>query len=193
MTKQSNIQRLLETFYPTPLTGIPPFTAHPFYPIATLLPGYVPNTLTPIEMLAIFFSILGTWMYGALLYARATSSIGKLSSKDQAWVLWFAASGIIHMTFEGESEPTASLLFSLIVTARAVPWRENACNHACAASARESPGAGSSRSATARRRGRPLARSVPTSSSSLWCPNARPDLYLSRRRDILLCGVAEEA
>jgi hypothetical protein len=88
---------------PTPLIT-PAAPLHPFYPLSILLPSYKPNTLHPIALLILFFVPLSAWVYFALNLARKrTASRGKSLAKGElGWIAWFAASGLIHITFEGE-------------------------------------------------------------------------------------------
>ena len=73
---------------------------HPFYPPSLVFPDYRENTLHPIYLLAIFFGILGTWLFVAHKLARSTSK-NTITTRESLWVAWFAASGAIHITFEG--------------------------------------------------------------------------------------------
>ncbi|CED84918.1 C-8,7 sterol isomerase [Phaffia rhodozyma] len=76
---------------------------HPFYPVAILIPDYRPNTIHPIVLLLVFFFVLAAWLGAVSWFITKRKSVRQrpLPSSEWWWAMWFAGSGIIHITFEG--------------------------------------------------------------------------------------------
>jgi len=89
-----------------------PTANHPFYPPSLVFPDYRENTLHPIYLLLIFFGALSVWLLFAATVARKLTK-GRITGKEMAWVQWYAASSIIHLTFEGTyTSPVLSRSFA---------------------------------------------------------------------------------
>lgn len=74
---------------------------HSYYPPNVVIDGYVANTLSTAQILAIFSSTLASILVPCFfLIRRARPSI---STADLATALWFVLCGVIHLGLEGMS------------------------------------------------------------------------------------------
>lgn len=71
----------------------------PFYPFGVTIPGYIENTLSVYEILAIFVALCTVVLGSTLTISRWTRP--DLSTGEHATVLWFVLCGCIHLFFEG--------------------------------------------------------------------------------------------
>lgn len=74
-------------------------TLHSYYPPNVRIQGYVPNTLSTIQILAIFTSTLSSILIPCFfLIRRIRPTIPKT---EMATALWFVLCGVIHLGLEG--------------------------------------------------------------------------------------------
>lgn len=79
-----------------PISAMP---SHPYYPLDLEFPDYVPNTLSTISILLIFFFTLSAVLAPMHVFIRRYNP--KLPLSEVATALWFVLCGIIHLGLEG--------------------------------------------------------------------------------------------
>lgn len=92
--------------FPGAAEGAEALRLHPYHPLGVSIPDYAANTLSTVQILAIFsatcLSILApTWFY-------AKRSRPDLATGQALTVLWFVLCGFIHLGLEGESSHRSS-------------------------------------------------------------------------------------
>ncbi|KAJ3475981.1 hypothetical protein NLG97_g9280 [Lecanicillium saksenae] len=74
-------------------------TNHSYYPPGVAIAGYVPNTLSTVQILAIFTSTLTSVLAPCYFLIRRVRP--SISTAEMATALWFVLCGVIHLGLEG--------------------------------------------------------------------------------------------
>lgn len=74
-------------------------TNHSYYPPGVVIAGYVPNTLSTLQILAIFTTTLTSILVPCYFLIRRVRPA--ISTADMAAALWFVLCGVIHLGLEG--------------------------------------------------------------------------------------------
>jgi len=73
---------------------------HPFFPVDLELPNYVPNDKSAIELLVVFFGVIGAALIGLWIFMSSSAQTkGKTILKVK--ISWFFMCGLIHFFLEG--------------------------------------------------------------------------------------------
>ena len=74
--------------------------SHPYYPRDLVLPHYVPNDKSLLEILGVFFGIVAVFLVGTWLYTGSVKYL-KNSALDRLKICWFVSCALIHTILEG--------------------------------------------------------------------------------------------
>ncbi|KAK5166657.1 uncharacterized protein LTR77_008201 [Saxophila tyrrhenica] len=96
---------------------------HPYYPLDSVIPNYVPNTWPVLALLAAFFGVC-TVLFSSTYYL-AKSLNPRISRNELVTIMWFVLSGSIHLLFESYYTLHFTTLGSL-QTLPAQLWKEYA-------------------------------------------------------------------
>jgi hypothetical protein len=76
---------------------------HPFYPVALELPTYLPNSLHPIILLVVFFTILALFLLFAVRRANQVTGF-RITRDEKWWVAWFVSTLASWLAFSSRTE-----------------------------------------------------------------------------------------
>jgi hypothetical protein len=121
---------------------------HPYYPLGTVLPDYVANTISVPGLLACFAAGSGGILLSAYLIVKTTSR--PLTFGQTLAMLWFVLCGFIHFFFEGKtpaSQSTANMKWpnkanndvKATLPATTSPWPARATSSASSGRSTPSP------------------------------------------------------
>ncbi|TQS34476.1 hypothetical protein Golomagni_05138 [Golovinomyces magnicellulatus] len=82
-----------------PTLVVPSNCCHPFYPVDSMVPGYVAISTPTVVLLMTFFGVV--WMIFTVTNYSLRSLKPKLSKNDIWTASWFVLCGFIHTFFEG--------------------------------------------------------------------------------------------
>lgn len=88
---------------------------HPFTPPSLDIPGYVPNTIPILNILAIYFGLVLVVLVGTVALFSKNRNGDKLGIVDRLLMAWFAICGFTHILLEG----------TYVILGSSVVWRDD--------------------------------------------------------------------